>query len=71
MDMPAELAQLLDYTDEAHCNASLETLKTVWQAALKKAVEARVAGAAPKAGDGKRAAENSSMRAAISAYYNR
>ena len=28
MDMPAELAQLLDYTDEAHCKASLETLKT-------------------------------------------
>ena len=65
-----ELAQLLDYTDEEHYAASLETLKSVWQSALKKAVEARVAGSAPKAGDGK-AVHTNTMRAAISAHYNR
>lgn len=70
-DMPAELAQLLDYTDEEHYNASLETLKTIWQAALKKAVEARVAGSAPKTGDGRNAQAANTMRAAISAYYNK
>jgi len=70
-DMPAELAQLLDYTDEEHYNASLETLRTIWQAALKKAVEARVAGSAPKTGDGRNASAVNTMRAAISAYYNK
>jgi hypothetical protein len=68
--LPAELADLLDYADEARCNASLSRVQKTWQQAVQKGVEARVAGAAPRTGAGK-SGVRTSMRDAISAFYNR
>ena len=69
LQMPAELAELLDYTDEAACQASLEKVKKIWHKAVQKGVESRMAGSAPRTGEGKSGA-GSTMRDAISAYYN-
>ena len=68
--LPAELADLLDYADEARCTASLARVQKTWQQAVQKGVEARVAGAAPRTGAGK-SGMRTSMREAISAFYNR
>ena len=68
--VPAELADLLDYADEARCTASLARVQKTWQQAVQKGVEARVAGAAPRTGAGK-SGMRTSMREAISAFYNR
>lgn len=68
--MPAELAELLDYADENRCTASLSRVQRTWQQAVQKGVEARVAGAAPRTGAGK-SGMHTSMRDAISAFYNR
>jgi len=68
--LPAELAELLDYADEARCTASLVRVQKTWQQAVQKGVEARVAGAAPRTGAGK-SGMRTSMRDAISAFYNR
>lgn len=68
--LPAELAELLDYADEARCTASLSRVQKTWQQAVQKGVEARVAGAAPRTGAGK-SGMRTSMRDAISAFYNR
>lgn len=68
--LPAELAELLDYADEARCTASLARVQRTWQQAVQKGVEARVAGAAPRTGGGK-SGMRTSMRDAISAFYNR
>jgi len=68
--LPAELADLLDYADEARCTASLARVQRTWQQAVQKGVEARVAGAAPRTGAGK-SSMRTGMREAISAFYNR
>lgn len=68
--LPAELADLLDYADEAKCNASLSRVQRTWQQAVQKGVEARVAGAAPRTGAGK-SGVRTGMREAISAFYSR
>jgi len=68
--LPAELAELLDYADESRCTASLARVQKTWQQAVQKGVEARVAGAAPRTGAGK-SGMRTSMRDAISAFYNR
>ena len=68
--MPAELADLLDYADEARCIAALSRVQKTWQQAVQKGVEARVAGAAPRTGAGK-SGMRTSMREAISAFYGR
>lgn len=68
--LPAELAELLDYADEARCTASLARVQRTWQQAVQKGVESRVAGAAPRTGGGK-SGMRTSMRDAISAFYNR
>lgn len=68
--LPAELAELLDYTDEGSCAASLSRVQRTWQQAVQRGVEARVAGNAPRTGAGKSAAHGG-MREAISAYYNK
>ena len=68
--LPAELAELLDYADEGRCSASLTRVQKTWQQAVQKGVEARVAGAAPRTGAGK-SGVRTSMRDAISAFYNR
>lgn len=68
--MPAELADLLDYADESRCTASLARVQKTWQQAVQKGVEARVAGAAPRTGAGK-SGMRTSMREAISAFYGR
>ena len=68
--MPAELADLLDYADENRCTASLARVQKTWQQAVQKGVEARVAGAAPRTGAGK-SGMRTSMRDAISAFYGR
>jgi len=67
---PAELADLLDYTDADSCSASIDRVGKAWQKAVQKGVEARVAGSAPKAGDGKGKAPMT-MRDAISAHYKK
>lgn len=68
--LPAELADLLDYTDAEKCSASIKKVQKSWQAAVQKGVEARVAGSPPKTGSGKAGAPKT-MRDAISAYYNK
>ena len=68
--LAAELADLLDYADEARCIASLSRVQKTWQQAVQKGVEARVAGAAPRTGAG-RSGVRTNMRDAISAFYNR
>ncbi|MBQ7885505.1 MAG: DUF4355 domain-containing protein [Clostridia bacterium] len=68
--MPAELADLLDYTDADACSESIKKIKGVWQKAVQKGVEARVKGGAPKAGDNKDKAPNS-LRDAIAGYYKK
>lgn len=68
--LPSELAELIDYTDAAACASSLSRVQKIWQQAVQRGVESRVAGSAPKAGNGKSRA-HSSMREAISAYYNK
>lgn len=69
-NLPADLADLLDYTDADKCNASIAKVKKNWQAAVQKGVEARVAGSPPKTGSGKSGAPKS-MRDAVSAFYKK
>lgn len=68
--LPAELADLLDYTDAEKCSASIKKVQKSWQAAVQKGVEARVAGSPPKTGSGKAGAPKT-MRDAIAAHYNK
>lgn len=68
--MPAELADLLDYTDADACSESIKKIKGVWQKAVQKGVETRVAGSAPKAGAGK-SAKPATMKDAIGAFYKK
>ena len=68
-NLPQELADLLDYTDEARCTASLTSVQRVWQQAVQRGVQSRVAGTAPRTGAGRSA--RSTMREAISAYYSK
>lgn len=68
--MPAELAEMLDYTDAEKCSASIDKVHKTWQAAVQKGVEARVAGSPPKTGGGKNAAPKT-MRDAIAAHYGK
>lgn len=67
---PAELADLLDYTDADSCSASIDRVGKAWQKAVQKGVEARVSGSAPKAGSGKGKAPMT-MREAITAHYKK
>lgn len=53
--LPAELAQVLDYTDAEHCSASIEALSKAVARAVQQGVEARVAASTPKAGRGRAA----------------
>lgn len=69
-NLPADLADLLDYTDADKCSASIAKVKKNWQAAVQKGVEARVAGSPPKTGSGKSGVPKT-MRDAISAYYKK
>lgn len=68
--MPAELADLLDYSDADACAESIKKIRGVWQKAVQKGVEARVKGSAPKTGSGKNTAPKT-MRDAIAAHYNK
>ena len=67
--MPAELAELLDYTDAQACSASIQKLKGVWQKAVQKGVEERVKAGVPKGSTTGTVPGN--MRSAIAAHYNR
>ena len=67
--LPAELADLLDYTDAEKCSASIKVVQKRWQEAVQKGVEARVAGSPPKTGSGKAAPKT--MRDAIAAHYGK
>lgn len=68
--LPADLADLLDYTDAEKCSASIKKVQKSWQTAVQKGVETRVAGSPPRTGNGKSGAQKT-MRDAISAYYNK
>lgn len=68
--MPAELADLLDYADADACSESIKKIKGIWSKAVQKGVEARVKGSAPKAGDSKAAAPKT-MRDMIADYYKK
>lgn len=67
--MPSELAELLDYKDAQACSASIQKLKSVWQKAVQKGVEERVASGAPRSGAAGSTPKD--MRSAIAAHYNR
>lgn len=67
--MPAELAELLDYKDAQACSASIQKLKGVWQKAVQKGVEERVKAGVPKGSTTGTVPGN--MRSAIAAHYNR
>lgn len=67
--MPAELAELLDYKDAQACSASIQKVKGVWQKAVQKGVEERVKAGVPKGSTTGTVPGN--MRSAIAAHYNR
>ena len=67
--LPAELADLLDYTDAECCSASMETVEQLFRQAVQQGVERRIAGSAPRAG-GDRQGRSASLRDAISEHYN-
>lgn len=67
--LPAELADLLDYTDAEHCAASMETIERLFREAVQKGVERRIAGGAPRAGGGSQG-KSGSLRDVISEHYN-
>lgn len=68
--LPAELADLLDYTDAEKCSASIKTVQKRWQEAVQKGVETRLAGTPPKTGGGRNGAPKT-MRDAIAAHYGK
>ena len=51
--LPAELADVLDYTDADKCNASISSIEKVYRAAVQKGVEERMKGNPPPAATGK------------------
>lgn len=67
--LPAELADLLDYTDAERCAASMETIERLFREAVQKGVERRIAGGAPRAGSGSQG-KSGSLRDVISEHYN-
>ena len=67
--LPAELADLLDYTDAERCSASMETVERLFRQAVQQGVERRIAGSAPRSG-GDRQERSASLRDAISEHYN-
>ena len=67
--MPAELADLLDYADADACSESIKRIKGIWQKAVQNGVEARGAGGAPKAGG--KATGPKTMRDMVADYYKK
>lgn len=51
--LPAELADMIDYTDAEKADASLKKLEKAFRDAVQRGVEDRIRGGAPKAGGGK------------------
>lgn len=49
--LPAALADLLDYRDEAACEASMEKVEHTFTDSLREAMRQRTAGQTPRAGD--------------------
>ena len=50
IDLPAELADAIAYTDEETCRAGLTAVERAFRAALQRAVDERLRGSAPGAG---------------------
>lgn len=67
--LPAELGDLLDYTDAERCAASLETVERLFRQAVQQGVERRIAGSAPRSGSGNQG-RSASLRDAISEHYS-
>lgn len=67
--LPAELVDLLDYTDAERCAASMETVGRLFRQAVQQGVERRVAGSAPRSGSD-RQGRSASLRDAISEHYS-
>ena len=47
MDLPQELAEILNYTDADACKKSMETVKVTFQKAVEAAVEEKLKGGKP------------------------
>ena len=66
-EIPAELADLIDYADAEHAAASLDTLRNGFKKAVQKAVEQRVAAGAPRMSAGGQS--TATLRQAIAQHY--
>ena len=67
--LPAELGDLLDYTDAERCSAYMETVERLFRQAVQQGVERRIAGSAPRSGRGNQG-RSASLRDAISEHYS-
>jgi len=63
--LPTELADTLSYADEDGLNASLTSVEKAFRASLSKAVDEKLKGSPPPAGDGKAPSQMAAMRAAV------
>lgn len=73
--LPAELAEVLDYADADKCNASITSVEKVFRAAVQKGVEERMKGKPPA--DGGKETKNpgqpatGGLQAVVSAHYKK
>ena len=71
--LPAELAEVLDYTDADKCSASITGMEKAFRAAVQKGVEERLKGNPPSAGGtGTKPVEKpANLQAAVGDYYKK
>ncbi len=70
--LPAELAEVLDYTDADKCSASITSVEKTFRAAVQKGVEERLKGAAPAAGKATLSQSTpKTLQESVSAYYDK
>jgi len=68
--LPAELADVLDYTDADKCSASIARVEKAYRAAVQKGVEERMKGNPPPAATGKPAGTApQGLKGAVALYY--
>jgi hypothetical protein len=63
--LPRELAEVLDYSGQEKCSASIGAVEKAFRAAMEKAVNEKLKGNPPPAGGGVSDAQEASMRAAL------
>ncbi len=67
--LPAELADVLDYTDADKCNASIASVEKVYRAAVQQGVEDRMKGNPPPATGKPAGTAQPGLKGAVASYY--